>query len=97
MMQRYDRHIVSTVCVVIPVFMFMYTHICLVYSATMSVYNPPGQFARVVKGVDLRSIAGNCAWARTPQLTFSPAMQLTHSVLHSEQEDHQPVMLSRVS
>ena len=28
------------------------------------------QFARVVKGVDLRSTAGNCAWARTPQLTF---------------------------
>ncbi len=29
-----------------------------------------GQFARVVKGVDLRSTAGNCAWVRTPQLTF---------------------------
>ena len=28
-----------------------------------------GQFARVAKGVDLRSTAGNCAWARTPQLT----------------------------
>ena len=28
-----------------------------------------GQFARVVKGVDLRSTAGNCAWAQTPQLT----------------------------
>ena len=27
------------------------------------------QFARVVKGVDLRSTAGNRAWARTPQLT----------------------------
>ena len=27
------------------------------------------QFARVVKGVDLRCTAGNCAWARTPQLT----------------------------
>jgi len=24
------------------------------------------QFARVVKGVDLRSTAGNCAWVRTP-------------------------------
>jgi hypothetical protein len=23
----------------------------------------------VVKGVDLRSTAGNCAWVRTPQLT----------------------------
>ena len=32
------------------------------------------QFARVVKGVDLRSTAGNCAWVRTPQLThFSDA------------------------
>ena len=30
-----------------------------------------GQFARVVKGVDLRSTAGNCAWVRTPQLTFA--------------------------
>ena len=29
------------------------------------------QFARVVKGVDLRSTAGNCAWVRTPQLTFA--------------------------
>ena len=28
------------------------------------------QFARVVKGVDLRSTAGNCAWVRTPQLTL---------------------------
>ena len=27
-------------------------------------------FARVVKGVDLRSTAGNCAWVRTPQVTF---------------------------
>ena len=28
-----------------------------------------GQFARVVRGVDLRSTTGNCAWARSPQLT----------------------------
>lgn len=28
------------------------------------------QFARVVKGVDLRSTAGHCAWVRTPQLTL---------------------------
>ncbi len=28
-----------------------------------------GQFARVAKGVDLTSTAGNCAWARAPQLT----------------------------
>ena len=28
-------------------------------------------FARVVKGVDLRSTAGNSAWVRTPQVTFS--------------------------
>ena len=27
------------------------------------------QFARVVKGVDLRSTEGNFAWVRTPQLT----------------------------
>ena len=37
------------------------------------------QFARVVKGVDLRSTAGNCAWVRTPQLTddlIDPTTQL---------------------
>ena len=28
-----------------------------------------GQFARVVKGVDLRSTGGNSAWVRAPQLT----------------------------
>ena len=28
------------------------------------------QFARVVKGVDLRSTAAHCAWVRTPQLTL---------------------------
>ena len=31
--------------------------------------NAERQFARVAKGVDLRSTAGNCAWVRTPQLT----------------------------
>ena len=35
-----------------------------------------GQFARVVKGVDLRSTAGNCAWVRTPQLASLPAVGL---------------------
>ena len=35
------------------------------------------QFARVVKGVDLRSTAGNCAWARTPQLTADTAAGLS--------------------
>ena len=29
------------------------------------------QFARVAKGVDLRSTGGNSAWVRTPQLTCS--------------------------
>ena len=28
------------------------------------------KFARVVKGVDLRSTAGNCAWVRAPQLAI---------------------------
>ena len=28
-----------------------------------------GQFARMVKGVDLRSTGGNSAWVRAPQLT----------------------------
>ena len=30
-----------------------------------------GQFARVVKGVDLRSTGGNSAWVRSPQLTIA--------------------------
>ena len=34
---------------------------------------PRSQFARVVKGVDLRSTTGNCAWVRTSQLTPSDA------------------------
>ena len=32
-------------------------------------HNDKRQFARVVKGVDLRSTGGNSAWVRTPQLT----------------------------
>ena len=42
------------------------------------------QFARVVKGVDLRSTAGNCAWVRTPQLTehlIEPITQLARECL----------------
>ena len=34
------------------------------------------QFARVVKGVDLRSTAGNCAWVQTPQLTMGEELLL---------------------
>ena len=30
------------------------------------------QSARVIKGVDLSSTAGNCAWVQTPWLTLSP-------------------------
>ena len=37
------------------------------------------QFARVVKGVDLRSTAGNCAWVRTPQLTFACGNRAAHT------------------
>ena len=40
---------------------------CLVGIA--SCFLASSQFARVVKGVDLRSTAGNCAWVRAPQLT----------------------------
>ena len=36
--------------------------------------NNKRQFARVVKGVDLRSTGGNSAWVRTPQLTSFRAM-----------------------
>ena len=36
------------------------------------------QFARVAKGVDLRSTAGNCAWVRTPQLTFLLSRAMSH-------------------
>ena len=40
------------------------------------------QFARVVKGVDLRSTAGNCAWARTPQLTGPPSLHSAARMVH---------------
>ena len=39
-------------------------------------YNLPSyhsQFARVVKGVDLRSTAGKCAWVQIPQGEAMPA------------------------
>ena len=39
-----------------------------------SLWPTGGQFARVVKGVDLRSTAGNCAWVRTPQLASLSAV-----------------------
>ena len=35
------------------------------------------QFARVVKGVDLRSTGGNSAWVRTPQLTYRVTARLS--------------------
>jgi hypothetical protein len=43
------------------------------------------QFARVVKGVDLRSTARKCAWVPTPQLTSPPVLcwQQSRSVLHN--------------
>jgi hypothetical protein len=34
------------------------------------------KFARVVKGVDLRSTAGNCAWVRAPQLAIDNVQPL---------------------
>ena len=40
------------------------------------------QFARVVKGVDLRSTADNCAWARTPQLTGPPSLHSAACMVH---------------
>ena len=45
------------------------------------------QFARVVKGVDLRSTARKCAWVGTPQLTFLyAASQAMESALPAEAE-----------
>ena len=46
----------------------------------LSVFKQQSQFARVVKGVDLRSTAGNCAWVRTPQLTNILFAYCTHEV-----------------
>ena len=43
--------------------------ICKAVQNDYSCYLISSQFARVVKGVDLRSTAGNCAWVETPQLT----------------------------
>ena len=40
------------------------------YTAKRQVLLSIRQFARVVKGVDLRSTGGNSAWVRTPQLTL---------------------------
>ena len=45
--------------------MTLHTHVQLVIQSPK--FNKR-QFAREVKGVDLRSTAGNCAWVRTPQL-----------------------------
>ena len=39
------------------------------------------QFARVVKGVDLRATAGNCARVRTPQLTSLLAFEHAQNLL----------------
>ena len=85
MLQQCDRQIVPIVLYRYEWYGFISTPIPGIHDGVMCVYTPPGQFARVVKGVDLRSAAGNCAWARTPQLTFVPVMLLIHSVLHSEQ------------
>ena len=59
------------------------------------------QFARVVKGVDLRSTAGNCAWVRTPQLTIFVCISfslsfflLSSSVRHLCLSPSPPVSLS---
>ena len=41
------------------------------------------QFARVVKGVDLRSTARKCAWVRTPQLT-----QLLFRIFWRQKQKH---------
>jgi hypothetical protein len=48
------------------------------------------QFARVVKGLDLRSNAGNCAWVRTPQLAHSllPSGGLVFRVIAAICEAH---------
>ena len=43
---------------------------------------PTSHFARVVKGVDLRSTAGNCAWPRTPQLTGPPSLHSAACMVH---------------
>ena len=42
------------------------------------------QFARVVKGVDLRSTGGNSAWVRTPQLTVLEQLECLQSLQCSE-------------
>ena len=41
------------------------------------------QFARVAKGVDLRSTGGNSAWVRTPQLTY---LDVAHAVPNNLQQ-----------
>ena len=55
-----------TECVSVKVFV---GRISKSYNRTTA-HEGTSHFARVVKGVDLRSTAGNCAWVRTPQVTF---------------------------
>jgi hypothetical protein len=51
------------------------------------------QFARVVKGVDLRSTGGNSAWVRTPQLTsvLSHSHWRSAGVIRKHNEDRRNV------
>ena len=51
-------------------FVECFAQVSCVRAVTAEILLSKSQFARVVKGVDLRSTAGNCAWAQTPQLTF---------------------------
>ena len=46
------------------------TRLVIHQNMPITFYAGMSHFARVVKGVDLRSTAGNCAWVRTPQVTF---------------------------
>ena len=49
----------------------LYLHlICQLFVCGLQSHVNRSKFARVVKGVDLRSTAGNCAWVRTPQLAI---------------------------
>ena len=71
---------------------FVAPFITLIFTLVINIskwYNR--QFARVVKGVDLRSTAGICAWVQTPQLT------LWQCTLHIEQCLQWPQLLHIIS
>ena len=54
------------------------------------------QFARVIKGVDPISSAGNCAWVRTPQLIYF-LLSENECVEKTKKQQPEELVISRVA